>query len=375
MLTQQETFSNAPYHILIVDDEPSCRLLGKKVMTHANYVVTEASNGEEALEFIANNDYDLVLLDKNMPGMSGDEVCRRIRSKMNLPFLPVIIITGYSSDRDLQNSLQTGANDFIRKPYDITELVARADTLASYKRMTDRLDNAESLLFALARMVEAKDEFTGDHCSRLAHTAVVFGQALELNEEDLLALHRGSILHDIGKLGVPESILMKEGPLNDDEWRMMKQHTVIGEQLCNNLKSMRRTLPIIRSHHERWDGSGYPDGLKGEEIPFLAQAFQIIDIYDALSHSRPYKEAFGREKIFKIFEEEVAKGWRNPELVDAFLDILRQRPDDLLLPKGFHKDLGARIFDNIISTGILDWGDQKHHIEEPLPGKAINEDS
>ena len=370
-----EAHSTAPFRILIVDDEPSCRLLGKEVLTNANHLVTEACNGEEALELIADNDYDLVLLDKNMPGMSGDEVCHRIRSKLGLAFLPVIIMTGYSSDRDLQYSLQTGANDFIRKPYDVSELMARAHALASNKRMTDRLDNAESLLFALARMVEAKDEFTGDHCSRLAHTAIVFGQALELDEEDLLALRRGSILHDIGKLGVPESILMKEGPLTDDEWRMMKQHTVIGEQLCSSLKSISRTIPIIRSHHERWDGSGYPDGLKSDEIPFLAQAFQIIDIYDALSHSRPYKEAFEQEKIIEIFEEEVARGWRNPELVEIFLDILHQRPEDLMLPEGFQKDLGARIFDNIVSTGILDWGGRKHQTQEPLPRKLINKDS
>jgi putative two-component system response regulator len=365
MRGQRSSAANAPYRILIVDDDSSCRLLGKEVLSDSNYLICEASDGEEALECIEHQDYDLVLLDKNMPGMSGDEVCRSIRTKLNLPLLPVVMMTGSSSDHDLESSLQIGANDFIRKPYTASELVARATALANHKRLTDQLDNAESLLFALARMVEAKDEFSGDHCSRLSHTAVVFGQALGLDEEDLLALRRGSVLHDIGKLGIPESILMKEGPLTEQEWNMMRQHTIIGEQLCSSLKSIGRTIPIIRSHHERWDGSGYPDGLKGDEIPFLARAFQIIDIYDALAHSRPYKKAFPRHRIIEILEQELARNWRDPELVSVFLEILRKHPEDLFLPAEFEKDLGAKIFENIVSTGVLDWGTHKHQTQEP----------
>jgi len=347
--------TNTAYKILIVEDEEAHRKLQKATLQSPEFEVIEAHNGEQALSYIKEHEFDAVLLDKRMPGLTGDEVCHRIRNDYQLPLLPLIMVTGSTANEELDKSMQAGANDFIRKPYSPIELVARVRAAANHKRITDQLDSMESILFALARMVEAKDEGTGDHCSRLEHTSVVFGKKLGLGKQELLALRRGGVLHDIGKLGIPDNILLKKGPLTDNEWEIMRQHSSIGSNLCRELKSMKLTVPIIRHHHERWDGGGYPDGLKGEDIPFLARVFQFVDIYDALVSNRPYKEAFSREKIISIFEEETEKGWRDPELASIFLDLLRNNSDDLVLPEKTEKDLGLEIFDDILATGALGW--------------------
>lgn len=344
-----------PYRVLIVDDEAPHRMLEREILESPKYEVIEARTGEEAIEILRVQTFDVVLMDKRMPGMGGDEACREIREVLNDVMTPVIMVTGTGSSEDLVTSMQCGANDFIRKPYNPLELTARVDAAVNHKRLTDQMENAEGILFALARMVEAKDENTGDHCSRLAHYALVFGGMLGLSSDELLALRRGGVLHDIGKLGIPESILCKPGKLDESEWEVMKQHTVIGERLCAQLKSMSLTVKIIRSHHERWDGSGYPDGLKGEEIPLVARIFQIIDIYDALSYARPYKPAFTQAEVVRILEEETARGWRDPVLMARFLELLRDMPEVLALPAVPREDLGMSIFDSIARTGALDW--------------------
>ncbi|MDH5571843.1 MAG: response regulator, partial [Gammaproteobacteria bacterium] len=317
--------NNMPYRVLIVDDNPYHRVMEKEILSDSRYILTEAMNGNEALEILKTQDFDVVLLDKRMPGMDGDKLCHCIRNELNLSLLPVIMVTGSNSCEDMSNSMQAGANDFIRKPYDPTELIMRINTAAYQKRLTDQLDSTESLLFALARMVEAKDSHTGDHCSRLSHTAVVFGEALGLSGDDLLNLRRGGVLHDIGKMGVPDSILLNPNRLTDEEWKVMHQHTLIGAHLCSELKTLQKTIPIIRNHHECYNGTGYPDKLSGNEIPFLARVFQIVDIYDALAHERPYKKALPTQAIISILKEEMEKGRRDPELTPVFLNILQTR--------------------------------------------------
>lgn len=346
---------HSPYKILIVEDEERQRKLERTSLPAPEFEIIEATNGKDALSLIKENEFDVVLLDKRMPGLSGGEVCHQIRCVFDMQLLPVIMVTGNGSNEDFENSMLAGASDFIRKPYSPMELVMKVRSAANKKRITDQLDSAESMLFALARIVEAKDEDTGDHCSRLEHMAEVFGKELGLDSQKLLALRRGGVLHDIGKLGIPDSILLKKRPLTDKEWEIMRQHSAIGSRICSDLRSMRQTVPIIRHHHERWDGGGYPDGLKGEDIPLLARVFQITDIYDALASDRPYKKAFPIDKIIAIFEEETQKGWRDPVLVPIFLTLLRNRPEDLLLPAQKEKDLGAQIFDDIVKTGALDW--------------------
>ncbi len=335
-----------PYRLLIVDDESAQRRLAREILEPPKYEVIEAASGEAALALIAAHDFDTVLLDKRMAGLSGDEVCRRVRQDLKLHMLPIIMVTGSGATVDASFSLQAGATDFVRKPYDAVELVARVDSAVQHKRLTDQLENAESLLFALARMVEAKDENTGDHCTRLSRQAVRFGRWLGLTPKELLALRRGGILHDIGKLGIPESILLKPGALTPQEWIVMRTHTVIGQRLCQGLRGFQLTTQIIRSHHERWDGSGYPDALIGEDIPLLARVFQLCDIYDALSHTRPYKPALSEGDVMRVMEEEAARGWRDPTLIAAFRAFLATRVGQGVVDDA-DDDLGLRLYEDI----------------------------
>lgn len=346
------------YNILVVDDDVVQRQLIKEILSTSQdntYQVVEAADGLAALGKLKEQGFDAILLDKRMPIMDGDELCRRIREMPQHQLLPIVMVTGTNSMEELARSFTAGANDFVRKPYSPLELTTRLNAAVRSKRLTDQLDSAESLLFALARMVEAKDQTTGDHCTRLAHISVVFGKELGLSEEELNALRRGGVLHDIGKLGIPDSILLKQASLNDAEWVVMKQHTTIGAHLCESLASMRLVVPIILSHHERWDGSGYPHGLLGENIPLLARIFQIVDIYDALASERPYKKAFSTEQIIEIFKKETDKGWRDPNLVELFIHMLLTRADELIVPQGRVQSEDENIFNAIASTGALSW--------------------
>jgi putative two-component system response regulator len=339
----------APYRVLIVDDESVQRALECEILEPPRYQTVEASNGTEALDLITRHDFDAVVLDKRMPGMDGEEVIRRIREDLGEAMLPIIMVTGSSTSEILPAGLRAGATDFIRKPYNAEEFLARVDAAINRKRLTDQLDSAEAVLFALARMVEAKDGDTGDHCTRLTHLALRFGHELGLDAEQQLALRRGGVLHDIGKLGIPDRILLKPGALDDAEWAIMRSHTVIGERLCSALKSFRLTVQIIRSHHERWDGSGYPDALAGKDIPLLARVFQICDIFDALSHPRSYKPGLPRAEVLRILREESVRGWRDPELMRIFLDMLERDPSICDVP-GIAEDLGQTLFEQIRQT-------------------------
>ncbi len=344
--------TDQPYRILIVDDDPVHRIMEKEILSAPDYILKEATNASEALEMLKQDDFDVVLMDKCMPGMDGDQLCQKIRNQLQLSLLPIIMITGYNQGEDMRRSMHAGANDFINKPYNPSELIMRVNAAAHKKRLTDQLENTETLLFTVARMVEARDSHTGDHCSRLAHSVVVFGKKLGLSNEELTSLRRGAVLHDIGKMGVPDSILLKEGSLTEDEWHIMRQHTLIGDYMCRELKTLQKTIPIIRSHHERWDGSGYPDRLDGESIPFLARVFQIVDIYDALAHKRPYKKALAVENVIQIFAEEMERGWRDPALMLAFMDILHSDPDNLILPQKCEVELFDDAVNNYLLTGI-----------------------
>lgn len=354
--------------VLVVDDDVLHRALEREILESSEYEVHEAASGLEAIDMLCEMDFDAVLLDRCLPGIDGDEVCRLIRHKMGLAMLPILIVTGDGDVDNLTLSLAAGANDFLRKPYDPDELLARVESAVARKRLTDQLDSAESMLFALARMVEAKDGSTGDHCTRLAHNSVVLGKALGLGNEDLLALRRGGVLHDIGKLGIPDSILLKPGKLTEDEWDVMREHVDIGAKLVGGLKSMQRTVSIIRHHHERWDGTGYPAGLRGKDIPLLARVFQTVDIYDALAHARPYKPALPTDEVVAIMQAESEKGWRDPELTAVFLDIVKNHPESLIAPGSAHDDLGLGLYEEMARTGVLDWDRNTNEHSKQPPG-------
>jgi len=202
-------------------------------------------------------------------------------------------------------------------------------SLLRLKRYTDELDSAEAVIFSLALTIEARDPATDGHCQRLADYAPRVGRALGLDEDDLWALSRGGYLHDIGKIAVPDAVLLKRGPLTPAEFDQMKAHTIIGDRLCGELRSLRRVRPIVRHHHERCDGSGYPDGLRGDDIPLLAQIMGLVDVYDALTTARPYKPAFTKEEALAEIDNEVGRGWRRRDLADVLVGVV-QSPEPSL---------------------------------------------
>ncbi|MBD1853477.1 HD domain-containing phosphohydrolase [Leptolyngbya sp. FACHB-711] len=308
--------------ILVVDDHPSSRTTAVALLSVEGYEVLEAENGQAALNCLAGANPDLILLDVMMPGMDGYEVCRQLKQDEHTRLTPVIFVTALNDRRARLRGIEAGGDDFLSKPFDQLELSARVKSLIHQKRLNEDLDHAGKVLFSIARTIESRDPNTGDHCERLVQQGKAFGEFLRLPRNEVRDLSWGAYLHDIGKVGIPDAVLLKAGKLSDAEWEIMRQHVLIGEQICQPLQTMRGVTPIIRHHHERWDGSGYPDRLRGDEIPFLAQVFQLIDIYDALTHERPYKPAFSPQESLEIMMQETSKGWRNPDLMKRFADFV-----------------------------------------------------
>ena len=307
--------------ILVVDDQPlNVELLEADLLAHGYEVVT-AYDGKSALEKVANESPDLILLDVMMPGMDGFEVCRRLKSDQETLLIPIVMVTALSARDDRIRGIEVGVDDFLTKPYDKQELQARVKSLLRVKMFTDELEKAEAVIASLALGVEAKDSYTEEHCNRLSRYSVAMGKNLGLPPEQLRALRLGGILHDVGKIGIPDAILQKQGKLSVEEFGVMQQHPVIGFNICSPLRSLKHVLPIIRHHHERCDGSGYPDGLRGEDIPLTARILTIVDVYDALRTERPYKPAYDHAKTMEILREETAKGWYDSELLKKFAEL------------------------------------------------------
>ncbi|WP_416676284.1 response regulator [Egbenema bharatensis] len=311
--------------ILVVDDHPSSRMTAVALLSVEGYEVLEAEDGQAALNCVNEADPDLILLDVMMPGMDGYEVCRRLKQEDHTRLIPIVFVTALNDRRARLHGIEVGGDDFLSKPFDQLELSARVKSLIRQKRLNEDLDHASKVLFSIARTIERRDPNTGDHCERLVLRGKSFGEYLRLSRTEVRDLMWGGYLHDIGKVGIPDAVLLKTGKLSLEEWDVMRQHVLIGEQICQPLRTMQGVIPIIRHHHERWDGSGYPDGLSGDAIPFLAQIFQLIDIYDALSHERPYKVAFTPKESLEIMFQETAKGWRNPELMQKFAEFIHQQ--------------------------------------------------
>ena len=308
--------------ILVVDDLDANRALIARLLAPDGYLVSGAVDGAQALKMVADQQPDLVLLDVMMPGADGFAVCRALKHDPATRLIPVVLITSLSESRSRIEGLEAGADDYVSKPVDAQELRARVRSLLRIKRYTDDLDSAESVIVSLALTIEARDAYTDGHCQRLARYGVALGRAIGCQQEDLDALQRGGFLHDIGKVGIPDAVLLKGGRLTADEYDVIKQHTVIGDRLCGSLRSLKRVRPIIRYHHERLDGTGYPDGLRGNEIPLLPQIIGIVDVFDALTTERPYKRALSLEEAARELAAEAARGWRNRELVDIFIGLM-----------------------------------------------------
>jgi cyclic di-GMP phosphodiesterase len=311
--------------ILVVDDNPDNMLLMRELLSSRGYDVLSVPDAADAEREILRQQPDLILLDVIMPGKSGYELCRELKEDPATRLIPVVLITGLSDREDKLRGIEAGADDFLNKPIFPEELFARVKSLLKLKEFTDELENAEAVLCTLGRSVESRDPYTEGHCERLARDAGDLGRHLGLDEESLVALRRGGYLHDLGKIAVPDEILKKGSDLTPAEWEIMKKHPITGELICKPLKSLRLVLPIIRHHHEHMNGSGYPDGLRGKDIPLLARILQVADVYDALRTSRPYKPALSHEHAAVTMHREASAGLWDHELVNEFLRMLERR--------------------------------------------------
>jgi len=315
--------------ILVADDNQSARDILELMLRTHGYRVVSAADGPQALAALEKEPIDLALIDGVMRGQSGFAVCRAVKDRPDMRLTPVVLITGLGRAEDRLRGIEAGADDFLNKPVRKEELLARVKSLVRIKRFTNELESAETVVFTLAASIEAKDPYTEGHCDRLSRYSWALGERLGLSPEDLIALRRGGVVHDIGKVAVPERLLLKPGPLDAHEREVMEAHPLIGERICAPLRSFRQVLPIIRWHHERQDGTGYPDHLRGDQIPIVARVLQTVDIYDALTTDRAYRKALSSERAFAIVKDEVRRGWWDGALVNEFEQLLKEVPQGL----------------------------------------------
>jgi len=318
-----EWSSGRPVHVLAVDDDPSAIPVLEAAATLAGFRFSSTTRPMACLDLAREIEPDVILLDAIMPKIDGFELCRQIKQDPDLQLIPVVLVTALDSKEDRLHGLEAGCDDFMSKPIDRSVLTARVRSLARLRRLTENLDDAEKVLESLARSVEAKDGTTGDHCDRLKNAGRAFGTHLGLSAVDVKALERAGVLHDIGKVGIPDAVLQKPGAFTPEERKIMETHTIIGAELLAPLRTMQRVVPIVRHHHERWDGKGYPDQLSGEGVPLLARCFQILDAFDALTSERPYKRAFTIDEACEILQQERLEGKWDPTLMDEFLSFGR----------------------------------------------------
>jgi putative two-component system response regulator len=308
--------------ILVVDDNPNTMNLMQDLLSARGYDVVAVPDAVQAEAEIFQQPPDLVLSDVIMPGKSGYELCRELKENPATRLIPFVLITGLAEREDRVRGIEAGADDFLSKPIFPEELFARVKSLLKLKEFTDELETAESVLCTLGLSVESRDPYTEGHCERLAENASNLGRHLRLDDEEITALRRGGYLHDLGKIAVPDEILKKGANLNSEEWAIMRRHPITGENICRPLKSLRLVLPIIRNHHEHFDGTGYPDRLEGENIPLLARILQVVDVYDALTTTRPYKPALTHDHAAATMQDEARAGCWDPKLVNEFFLML-----------------------------------------------------
>lgn len=311
--------------VLVVDDQPSIAGLMSQLLTMRGYNVITASSAEEGEAEIRKQLPDLILSDVMMPGKSGYEFCRGLKDNPATRLIPFVLITGLSDSTDKVRGIEAGADDFLNKPVLAEELIARVKSLLRLKEFTDELETADSVLCTLGLIVEGRDPYTEGHCERLAVRAADLGRHLGMDEDSILALKRGGYLHDLGKIAVPDEILKKGSDLTPEQWAVMKLHPVTGENICRPLHSLSLVLPIIRHHHEHSDGSGYPDGLTGSEIPVLPRVLQVVDVYDALRTARSYKPSLTHDLAAQTMREEAERGLWDAELVAEYFSMLEQQ--------------------------------------------------
>ncbi len=309
--------------VLVVDDVAANRELLLARLADLHYDVREARDGIQALESVEEREPDLILLDVDMPRLDGIAVCERLKAHPTRRLIPIVILTA-SQDRETRlRGIAAGADDYLSKPFDANELLVRTRVLLKDRALNKRLDATEGVLFALARAVEARDRYTIYHAERVGRYAQEIGRLLGLDAADGALLYEGGVLHDLGKIAIPDAILLKPGPLTEDEFTLMRTHSAEGERICLSLRSVAHYLPIIRHHHERIDGRGYPDHLAGTAIPTGARIVAVSDAWDAMTSDRPYRAGLDPEEALRRLREGAASQW-DPEVVGAFIELLDQ---------------------------------------------------
>jgi putative two-component system response regulator len=311
--------------ILIADDDETSARFLKRWLTREGHHVSVVHSGEEALRACETHTPDLVLIDLVAPGGRGFDVCTKLKQQTTTRFVPVVIVTAQHDRRDRLKGIEAGCDDFLTKPFDSIELHARIQSLVRLKRYTDQLESAEDVILGLGATIEARDPSTNGHCQRLAGYATKLGSSLGLDAGDIDALKRGGFLHDIGKIAVPDRVLLKDGKLDPQESNVMRKHPIVGDTLCAGFRSLKNVRPIVRHHHERLDGTGYPDGLRSGAVPLLAQIIGIVDVFDALTTERPYRVAQPAGEALQVLTDEASKGWRDRSLVQVFVDVVADR--------------------------------------------------
>src|SRR6266508_4146571 len=308
-------------NILVVEDDPGVRSLLSEALLSLGYAVRAVASAEQALAMVETSPPDLVLTDVHMGAMSGVELCARIKSDPRWALLPVVILTAVADLDSRVAGLAAGADDFFPKPFNLLELRTRVGALLRVKTLLDQLERAESVITALGATIEARDVYTSGHCERLAAYAVAVGDAFGVPSSLRRALRLGGYLHDLGKIAVPDGVLLKPGPLTPAERKEVNRHPDVGADLVRGLHTLDDVRPLIRHHHERWDGSGYPDGLRGESIPLGARIMAVVDVYDALRTARPYKAPLSHEEAVTVLLQETEAGYWEPQLISTFIHM------------------------------------------------------
>lgn len=321
--------ARAKERVLVVDDDPATRRMLDRMLTSEGYETVFAGNGLEALRMVEHERPDLIFLDLELPGTSGYEVCRALKADPSKRWIPIVILTGHSATDERLRAWDMDADAFLSKPFPLAEASARCRSLLRAKRRHDELDSAEQVAFAFARAVEAKSPYTHGHSERVGQYALLLARRLGLSVEECEILRKGSLLHDIGKISVPDEILNKQGSLTAEEYNIVKLHPTSGAHIIEPLRSLRNVIPLIRWHHERCDGRGYPDQLRKSEIPTIVRILSVADVYDSLASKRPYRSAMAPDECFAVLRAEARQGGLDPDLVEVFCDELTPNSRDL----------------------------------------------
>jgi putative two-component system response regulator len=314
--------------VLVIDDDEQIRRLIVRLLQPMGHALEEAATAEEGLEKLRAAPPDLVLLDMQLPGRSGHEVLEEIRADPRTRLIPVVMITGAATQERKLKAIEAGVTDFLSKPFSPEELVARVRALLELKALTDALEDAEQVIIALARTIDARDRYTYGHSARVSLYAGLLGERLGLEGRVLATVRQGALFHDFGKIAIRDAVLLKPAKLTSEEYAEIKRHPTEGRDLLQNMKTLAQAMPVVYHHHERMDGSGYPDGLSGQGIPIAARVTTIADVFDALTTARVYRVALSREESLGIMTEEVRKGWWDGRLLDEFRGVLDLLPED-----------------------------------------------